>query len=318
MIDKIPLSWLRCDVPNPGLEYVMLPLSGLRWIHTAEIPNRMSFENVYREIADKLGGFVAIRGCRGEIAQFLIDKGFGALRTGAEAVMDLDEFREPSASLRSLVRRGLRHGGIEEIPFSEWHERRVSRFKSLSAHGSKPQLQYLFNSEFRPETRCFVFKVPSTTDRWLGAVTVSMSSRSGAHTEMILRDRNAPPGVMEALLVGVMNKLKGEGFNLFSLGEVPFVSPAGAGTAPAALRSRIMGILLFGAGRALRYAYDYESLYRFKNKFGPRWEPVYLCAPGISWRVLADIFFVSRFYVLSWRGMISTIKNFSPWSLKHS
>ena len=181
LIDTIPLSWLRCDVQNPGFDYVRLPISGLRWIHSAEIPGRMDFENVYNRIADRFGNFVVIRGCRGDITQFLIEKGFGALRTGAEAVMDLNAFQEPAASVRSLVRRGLRHGVFEEIPFSEWHGNRVNRFKSLSAHGSKPQLQYLFNSEFHPQARCFVLRAYST-GKWLGAVTVSMSSGSAAHT----------------------------------------------------------------------------------------------------------------------------------------
>jgi len=316
LIDTIPLSWLRSEASNPGFDYASLPLSGLRWIHSAEIPNRMTFENVYSEITERFGGGVVIRGCRSEIAEFLQGKGFGAVRTGAEAIMDLNEIPEPAASVRALAKRGLRHGVVEEIPFSEWHERRVSRFKSLTAHGAKSQLRYLFNAGFHPLTRCFVFRAPE--GRWLGAVTVSMSSESSAHTEMILRDKDAPTGAMEALFSGIMNELKGEGLRLFSLGEVPFVSHAGGGIVPITYSSRIMEKILFSAGRVLRYAYDFEGLYRFKNKFGPVWEPVYVCSPGVSWRALADIFLVSRFYALSGSELISTVRNYFPWSTQHT
>lgn len=298
---------MRSGTSSPAFDYVRLPLSGLTWIHSAEIPARRSFEDVYAELAERFGTDLIIRGCRSEIAGFLQGKGFGALRTGAEAVIDLYGFREPPASLRALVRRGLRHGVVEEIPFSEMHERRVLEFKSLSAHGAKPELRYLFNTSFHPRSRCFVLRTPE--DLWLGAVTVSMPSGSRAHTEMILRRKNVPTGIMEALFAGIIKKMKGEGLKQFSLGEVPFVSPPGTDTLTPG--SRITERLLYSAGRVLRYAYDFEGLYGFKNKFSPRWEPVYVCAPGISWRALADLFLASRFCALSGSELISSVKAYS-------
>lgn len=315
-MDTIPLSWMRSGTSRPAFDHVKLPLSGLTWIHSAEIPAGMGFENVYTMLAEGFGADVIIRGCRSEIARFLEGKGFGAVRTGAEAVIDLGEFKDHQASLRALVRKGLRQGAVAEIPFSEMHERRVREFKSLSVHGAKPELRYLFNTTFHPRSRCFVLRTPE--DLWLGAVTVSMASGSHAHMEMILRRNNAPLGIMEALFTSIMNILKGEGFELFSLGEVPFVSPPGAGTISRTCGSRKMERLLFGVGRLLRYAYDFEGLYGFKNKFSPSWEPIYVCAPGISWRALADLFLMSRFCALSGSELLSTIQGFNPWSVKHS
>lgn len=303
-MDMIPLSWTRSGTSRPVFDNVRLPLSGLKWIHSAEIPARLTFEDVYNELMAGFGTNIVIRGCRSDIAEFLLSKGFGAVRTGAEGVIDLENLCEPPASVRALVNRGLRHGIVEEIPFSEMHERRVREFKSVSAHGAKPELRYLFNTSFHPRSRCFVLRTPE--DLWLGAVTVSMASGSSAHAEMILRRKNVPTGIMEALFAGIIKTMKGEGLKQFSLGEVPFVSPPE--TAALTPGSRITERLLHGAGRVLRYAYDYEGLYGFKNKFCPSWEPVYVCAPEISWRALADLFLVSRFCALSGSELISSVK----------
>jgi len=316
LIDTIPLSWLRSDITHPRFKSVRLPLSGLTWIHSASIPLELSFEEVYAYLVDRFGDGILIRGCRAEIAEFLLSKGFGAVRTGAEAMIDLGNRTKTPSSARESSRRGRRWGRVEEVPFTEACAERVSRFRSVSAHGGKPQLRYLYHAGFDPLTRCFAFRAPG--DAWLGAVTISMSSESSAHTEMILRDRNSPTGVMEALFAGIMNKLKGEGLRLFSLGEVPFVSRAGAGTVHLTNGSRIIEKLLFSTGRVLRYAYDFEGLYKFKDKFRPDWEPVYVCAPKVSWSALADMFVESRFYALSRSELMAAIKGYSPRFLKHS
>jgi len=313
LIETIPLSWLRSDTPNPRFKSVRLPLSGLRWIHSAEIPGGLTFEEAYAELAERFGDGILIRGCRAEIAGFLVNRGFGAVRTGAEALVDLD-CDVPSAA-KEISRRGLRWGSVEEIPCTEEFTGRVSRFWSISSHGSKPRLRYLFHSAFDPRTRCFVFRTPD--DRWLGAVTVSMTSASGAHTEMMLRAEDAPTGVMDALFVEIMDALRGEGMKELSLGEVPFVDCGYDENTASPYGQYIKEKLLFGMGSLLKYAYNFGSLYRFKNKFRPRWEPVYICAPKISWTALADIFVESGFYAVSGAALISSVRSRAHSLLRH-
>jgi glycosyltransferase 2 family protein len=316
LIETIPLSWLRTDILNPRFETVRLPLSGFRWVHSAVIPKDYAFEDIHVELMERLGGGIIIRGCPGEIAEFLMSRGFRAIRTGAQGLINLKDIRELPISVRELVKRGAKRGTVEEIPFSEPYKRRVYQFKAFSAHGSKPQLRYLFCTGFDPLTRCFVCRTPE--DRWLGVVTVSTSSDSGAHTEMILRDKDAPPGIMESLFVGILEILSDEGFRIFSMGEVPFVSHTDTGMVPRSFVVRIMEKLLFGTGRILKYAYDYQSLYRFKNKFRPDWRPVYLCAmPEIPWTALADLFVESRFCALSRSELISSVKTRASSLLQH-
>ncbi len=307
MIDTIPLSWLRSGIAHPRFKSVRLPLSGLTWVHSAEIPLNLTFEEVYPCLVDGFGEGILIRGCGSEIARFLAGKGFVALRTGAEALIDLGSgTRAVSSALRISGRAG-RRGSVEELPFTEASLERFSRLKSASAHGTKPQLRYLYRTALDPLTRCFVYRTPG--DRWLGAVTVSMTARSLAHTETILRDKEAPPGVMEALFAGIMDILREEGLMGFSLGEVPFVSCSVsadiASTAGRDLKERF----LYGTGYLLKYAYNYDNLYRFKNKFRPVWRPVYVCAPEMPWTALADMFVESGFFALSGSALKSLARN---------
>ena len=315
MIETIPLSWLRSDTSHPRFKSVRLPLSGLKWIHSAEIPGSFTFEEVYAEISERFGDGILIRGCRAEIAGFLINRGFGAVRTGAEALVDLDGHSGIPFAARDISRRGMRWGKVQEIPCTEEFTERVSRFWSISSHGSKPRLRYLFHTAFDPRTRCFVFRTPE--DRWLGAVTVSTTSAFGAHIEMILRAEEAPSGVMDALLVEIMDILRAEGMKELSLGEVPFVT-CGYGEKTACPSGQYMKEkFLFGMGYLFKYAYNFRSLFRFKNKFRPKWEPVFICAPKISWTVLADIFIESGFYTLSGAALVSSVKSRAHSLLRH-
>ncbi len=310
MIDTLPLSWLKCGIAYPTFKSVRLPLSGLTWIHSAEIPFELSFEEIYAELVERFGEGILIRGCRSEIARFLTGRGFAALRTGAEALIDLRSDTRAHSLVKGLSRRGKRWGRVEEVPFTEACAERFFRLRSASAHGGKPQLRYLYRSVPDPLTRCFVYRTPG--DRWLGAVTISASSELGAHTEMILRDRDAPPGVMETLFLEIMDTFKEEGFKEFSLGEVPFVSHRFHADAAPPYGRYIKERLLFGTGYLLKYAYNFENLFRFKNKFRPEWEPVYICAPKISWTALADMFVETGFYALSRSALVSTMRTAAP------
>lgn len=311
-MELLPLSWSRSETNHTKFKTVELPMSGLSWVHTAEVPNDASFEEIYEGLLLKHGDDCLIRGCGPEIARYLKEKGFDAVRTGAEGVIDLTTIKGFRPSVRELVRRGLRQGGIAEVELNDANRKKVSELSARTAYGNKPRFNYLFLSEFERTTRCFVFAA-GRQEKWLGALTISATSGSGVHTEMILRDRTAPPGVMEALFVGVMDILRGEGFENFSLGEVPFVANHASGSANILSTSSLKEKLLMRSGRMLKFAFDYAGLLRFKDKFNPEWRPVYICAaPALTYSALADVFFVSRYFDLTRREMASAIRKVPP------
>lgn len=307
MIESIPLSWYRSRKPFIDLRSVPLPLSKFDWVYTGGVPFGSGFEEIYEELRSRFGDRFLIRGCSPEIAAFLKGEGSEAVATGSEAVINLEGW-EPGASLRELCRRGLRHGGITEVHPSSDNLKRLDALRSRTPYGSKPFLKYLFRTGLDNDMRCFVHS--GNDGRWLGSVTVSRTGAGSAHVETMLRSRATPAGVMEALFVHAIRTLGREGYRELSLGEVPFVLP---GEGAKSLKER----LLFGSGHLLRFAYDYKSLFRFKDKFGPAWRPVYICGGrDVSFRALADVFIKTGYYNLSVAQFASGFKRLALSPLK--
>ena len=309
-MSTLPLSWCRKNTEYSSYSAVKLPLSGLTWIPTAEVPYRYSTGDLYDELASKYPEFI-VRGLHRDTAGYFMDKGAEAVLTGAEAVVDLKLKRGMKRSVIELSRRGLRHGSVQEISYSGPYKERLRRFVSETSHADEPRLEYLYREGFDNSLRCFVLAAPE--DRWLGAVTISIRDNICAHTESILRRKDAPVGVMEAIFVSVMETLKAEGFSQLSLGEVPLVSSDSI----SGLKGSYKGGFIFWSTRILGSAFNYEGLYNFKNKFSPTWAPVYLAAkPGISKRLLLDLYFKSRFHNLTLFKLFTGLKERFPIPLK--
>jgi len=310
---QLPLSWSHKSLEYPKFDVVKLQLSGLPWIYNAEIPSDYDIKCLCDELETKFDQGFLLRGCRTELATYLNNKGYKIIRTGAEGVIDLQSINDLPESVSSLVKRGEKYGEAVEITLSDINRKRVSTFIKKTPYALKPKLKYLFNTSFDSNTRCFVMS--TSVGNWLGVITVSFSSPDSCHAEMILREKNAPVGVMEFLLSSVMNILKEEGYIKFSLGEVPFVTPDSMDCSnldPSLVRS-LQEFLLFKSGHLLRYAFNYRGLFNFKNKFNPDWQPVYICttskAPFLS---LIDLFYKTGYLELSRKELLSNLIFSSP------
>jgi phosphatidylglycerol lysyltransferase len=97
--------------------------------------------------------------------------------------------------------------------------------------------------------------------------------------------RDAPKGVMEALLVHLLLWGKAEGYERFSLGMAPL---SGFETSQVASLWQRLGAFLYEHGEAV---YGFQGLRAFKEKFDPVWEPRYLAYQGslVLPRILADV-----------------------------
>jgi phosphatidylglycerol lysyltransferase len=97
--------------------------------------------------------------------------------------------------------------------------------------------------------------------------------------------REAPKGVMEALLAHLLWWGKGEGYQWFALGMAPL---SGFESSPVAPLWNRLGALLYEHGEGV---YNFQGLRAYKDKFNPVWEPHYLAYPGGLGlpRVLADV-----------------------------
>jgi len=267
----LPFSFCRYDEDKPILFLIDLNKK-TKWLTFARLPYGYNHTELLEEYPHTFNEGILIDGCNEGIAYELSNNGYEILNTGKEAILNLQYDHFKKKSLKELIRRGNRGKQFEEIPYSIEMRDRLQKFKRECAHGKEPQLKYLFNDEFEPFNRLFVIKddlLLREKDFWYGAFMLSNKEKNYAQTELILRRKHAPVGVMEALIYSIFNKLKEEDYEYWSLGAVPF-------TVYEDTFFTKEGVFNF-IGRRLRFAYNYQGLYFFKNKFNPTWLNYYYC-----------------------------------------
>ena len=109
---------------------------------------------------------------------------------------------------------------LKKFVYSKESKRQLEKFKMVCIHGQKPQIKYFFNDVFSPQNRLFVYR---NNNEWLAAILVSQIDETFLRSELLLRIKTAPNGVMDALIFSVFNIFKKEGFKYWSLGDVPFI-----------------------------------------------------------------------------------------------
>lgn len=289
---ELPLSWARGEQNTAQVHSTPLLFKRTRWLSLAEIPEEQSFDSIIDEALHE-GKRILIRGCTPAITRRLQSRGFDAMCLGREALLNLEKDITFKKSTRQLIRRGRKKGHLREVFIDSENRLLLQQLKRNSPHGRKPQLRHLFRGTPPAKKPAFIWV--DEAGNWLAAITVSHISGEKAHTELMVRHQQAPIGVMEALIDAVARILKDRGYRYFSLGEAPFIQ----GNTP-----DFRSILINGMGKTLRFVYNSESLYRFKNKFSPQWQDLSICAsPKISMLQLAAMAWHSRYVHLVGYGL---------------
>ena len=220
----------------------------------------------------------------GKIATILAGKKFETLRVGKEAVLDFNKEHFGKTRIKELIKAGLRYGKIKEYYYDNETAENLEKFKSVCSHGDEPQIKCFFNDKLTGSNRLFIFE--NFTGSWLGALMLSEAPNKKIKTDLLLRRKDAPNGVMETLIYGTFSRLKNEGFKLWSLGEVPYII----------YDSRFFSkeFWINFIGRKTKFAYNYSGLFKFKNKFNPEWNDVYICT-----KKRLNLFFLLRILVKS-------------------
>ncbi len=263
-----PIPSAFCRWNTEEIDYLLIHLfRNINWLTHVKIPYNVDFESVVSELILKHARNYFIVGCNYKNFKYLEDRGYKGIRMGMEAILNLHHNHFEKESLKELVRRGKKHGVVEEIPFSERAAEQLQHFRIFTRHGREPQLKYLFSTTFEDCNRLFVLKNPSGL--WLGAILLSYKSDKFVQSEAILKRRDEPTGTMEALIFEIFKKLKEEGYDYWTLGAVPFTIH----------NSKFMSkeYVINVTGRLMRFAYNYKGLYNFKNKFNPFWSDYYIC-----------------------------------------
>ena len=221
------------------------------------------------------------------------DFGLTFVKLGEEAKVNLTTFTlegAQAAKHRKALRRLEKAGGVFRVVEPAGVPAILGALRAVSddwlaakAGGEKSFSLGFFDEEYLSRFPIAVIErdgqIQAFANLWPGAQRVEVS------LDLMRYHRAAPSGVMESLLVHLMQWGKEQGYHWFALGMAPL---SGLEPSPIASVWNRVGALLYEHGEA---AYNFQGLRAYKEKFNPVWEPHYLAYPGGLRlpRVLADL-----------------------------
>ncbi|MBU42756.1 MAG: hypothetical protein CMN76_06025 [Spirochaetaceae bacterium] len=301
-VSRLPLSWClsSCD-PNSGSESsfiarsLWLPRSRRDWIYNAQQSRTAYFADIM--VSESAKKDIILRGCDASHLAALEDRGWKHRQSGLEAVLPLrkPDPWNPHRSLRELSRRALRKGNIEVMerpdPGTIGRIREIlTELRNASQYRRRPALKYLFQNDPEFWELCLIYYRDNQPEALVGW---SRNGESAIHLEVMLRSREAPVGAMEALILESVALAGKRGMELVSLGEVPFlrINPK---TPELPAKKQQTQLKRFASYYLMRPAFSSMGLFRFKNKFRPLWNPLYLMSNRpVGLLALGDLFIES-------------------------
>lgn len=218
--------------------------------------------------------------------------GFQSLMVGAEAFVDPSRFSVSGgrmADLRQMLNRGRARFGLraQEVDVKDAGVSMLDVYGEwLSARPAGHRLQLLVGTPRLDEPLGRRYFVARDDERAHAMVTLTPGwGGAGYGLDVMARSPDAAAGAMEVALAGAIETLGIEGVEMLSLGACPmFEATQERDVERPVLRSILRWIY---RSRCTRQLFAFESLPRFKAKFGPTWEPSYIAAwPRVGVRSL--------------------------------
>jgi phosphatidylglycerol lysyltransferase len=244
----------------------------------------------FRELCDRHGArpvFYAVR--RDSLADF-VDCGLVAAKIGENAVVDLSTFTlsgRARQDLRTARSRAEREGLSFAVLAPSEVEANMEALRAISdawleTHQGEEKGFSL--GRFDPDyIRRFDMAVLKRGDEIVCFVNLWRTPDGRRLAVDLMRyAADAPPGAMEALLVELLVWAQSRGFASCDLGRTPL---AGLESHRLAGFMTRLGALIYS--HADRF-YGFDGLRRFKAKFQPRWESIYIAAPT-GWHLPAAL-----------------------------
>jgi phosphatidylglycerol lysyltransferase len=210
--------------------------------------------------------------------------GLRSLRMAEEAIVDLRSFGLAGgerAALRSMVHKAARLGlAVRRDDRAAGPEPAIdAQLAAISdewLRGKRVGEMGFSLGRFALDALDRVFVYLCLQGERVVAFTSWRSYRGGraALLDLMRRRADAPSGAMDLLVVRALEDLRASGLEEASLANAPL-----AGLQPP---EGVVARALAALAPRLRRLYGYESLLRFKKKFGPRWEGRYLVYPHES------------------------------------
>ena len=235
----------------------------------------------FRELCDRHGARTVFYSVSRDSLPDFIDCGLVASKIGETAIVELENFTLEGpmrAPLRHAVNRGQRDGAEFAIVPPEGFDTIADELQQVSDawlaihHGVEKGFSL---GRF---DRDYLRRFPTAVLRKDGAIVAfaNLWRTPDGHTvsiDLMRYGTGAPRNSMELLFIHLMLWAKEHGFKAFDLGMAPLSGLDSHRLAPSVAR---LGSFVYAEGGSL---YGFEGLRAFKQKFNPRWDPVYIAAP---------------------------------------
>ena len=267
--------------------FLMYGIAGKSWISMGDpVGNdaaRTELAWSLRELSDEFGGWPVFYEIGARDIPLYLDLGLTVHKLGEKGRVPLEDFSLEGSSrksMRQVLSRAQRDGcEFEVIPSEEvgpllgslqtisdaWLQEKNTREKGFSL------------GSFQPD---YIARSPVALVRYEGEIVAFANLWSSGQQEEVAPDlmrfdpQKAPNGAMDYLFIESMLWSQTEGYRWFSLGMAPLSGMTEHRLAPHWNR---LGTLLFHHGE---HFYNFQGLRRYKDKYGPVWEPRYLASPG--------------------------------------
>ncbi|MBS1672372.1 MAG: DUF2156 domain-containing protein [Actinobacteria bacterium] len=213
------------------------------------------------------------------------DFGWQTMSVGEETVIDLPSF-ELAGKAWQKVRQPLNRAEREGMTtlWSSWHDlpaRYSAAITAVSeewvAHKKLPEMGFTLGGmeELKdPDVRLLLAidadgGIQATTS-WLP--TWTDGKITGWTIDFMRRSDDSMPGIMEYVIASAALRMKEEGVQVLSLSGAPLATKPGAAPAAPSFLDQLLGWL----GEMLEPAYGFTSLFRFKSKFNPRYDTIWM------------------------------------------
>lgn len=236
----------------------------------------------FRELCERSGGWPVFYQVNPADLDLYLEVGMSLLKIGEEARVRLEHFNLDGKSkkvLRNTVNKLTRDGLRTEIVPAEKVPALLPRLKPISDGWLREKRVRekgfslgAFDERYLSRTPMAVVWQEDTPVAFANLFLTDSLEEASVDLMRYLPD--APSGLMDYLFVELMQWAKAQGYRWFNLGMAPLSGLQSRRQAP--LWNRF-GALIYGRGERF---YNFQGLYRYKDKFDPEWEPRYLAAPG--------------------------------------
>jgi len=269
-----------------GEAMIMYAVSGRSWVGMGDPigPAEELSELVwsFHTLCDRHGGWTVFYEVGRDNLTLFLEVGLTVLRIGEQGSVPLSDFSldgREHKKLRYVNNKLAREGCVFEVAEPDAVSELLPRLREVSDAWLDDKNTREKGFSLGRFTDEYVRRFPCALVRQHGTIVAFANIWRGAPgTELsidLMRSRpDAPPGVMDYLLVNLMEWGRDQGFETFDLGMAPL---AGIRAGPFATRWSRFASLAYRYGEQI---YNFQGVREFKDKFHPEWRPVYLVCPG--------------------------------------